>query len=127
MTSVDLEVCRIDPFANGTSSPTSAVTYFHDPVNADAEMLKIFERIGLDWGLNAFQIRERYGSDIRVVAEFLYKRYNFESSLKLPSDMTQTFYRELESNYKKVPFHNSTHATDVLINLIYVLHNSPIN
>jgi hypothetical protein len=54
----------------------------------------------------------------------LFQKYKFEETIGLPAEIMSRFLFKVESSYRRTnPYHNSTHAADVMHAMHFFLSN----
>jgi hypothetical protein len=63
-----------------------------------------------------FMVKELSQTPIVVVGKYIQKTYNLDMVV---SDSFESFLKALEENYIDNPYHNATHAADVMSSMMF--------
>ena len=84
-------------------------------------------QIEKNWNFDTFFLAEISGQKpLEVTGEYCIRKYGLMPGLKLDEGKVLRFLQELERKYHDNPYHNSTHAADVLNSLLFLYHQSAI-
>ena len=61
---------------------------------------------------------------LATVGQYCIQKYNLDSCFYIHVTVYKDFFSSLESSYKSNPYHNSSHAADVLCSYLYLIQNS---
>lgn len=93
--------------------------------NLDSSVLLILKQVSQNWNVNSFNLfiktEER---PIEVVGKYCMNLLGIVDYFQISEEKLTNFLSRLEKNYKKNPYHNATHSTDVLASYLYIIHNS---
>ncbi|XP_056410266.1 cGMP-inhibited 3',5'-cyclic phosphodiesterase 3B [Hyla sarda] len=82
-----------------------------------------------NWNFPIFDLMEKTGGKsgriLSQVSHTLFHDTNLFEIFKIPEAEFRNFFRALESGYRDIPYHNRTHATDVL-HAVWFLTTQPI-
>ncbi|KAJ3055057.1 High affinity cAMP-specific 3',5'-cyclic phosphodiesterase 7A [Rhizophlyctis rosea] len=76
---------------------------------------------GIDqWGFDIFELREvTDGRPLYYLGLHISEKYNFRNLFSVDDSVLRNFLAKIEAGYKANPYHNSTHAADVLHAIYY--------
>jgi hypothetical protein len=93
--------------------------------NETAELIVLLKRIGKEWNFDTFFLTElTKNTPLYSVGQFCMKRFHFDSTFKVPESISSNFFQSLESLYKPNPYHNSSHAADVVCSFLFFVQQS---
>lgn len=93
-----------------------------------AELGILLKRIGKEWNFDTFNLIElTKNSPLLSVGEFCMKRFNIDITFKVPESITSGFFKALQDLYKPNPYHNASHAADVLCSYLFIVRQSIIS
>jgi hypothetical protein len=91
------------------------------------ELQGILKRIGKDWNFNVFFLSECTATKpLQTVGIFCQQKYHLDSVLHINPVVLQDYFAALEALYKPNPYHNSSHAADVLCSFLYIVNQTPL-
>lgn len=64
---------------------------------------------------------------LHMVGNYCIRKFRLDETFDIPEPVFVSFFETLESMYKKNPFHNSSHAADMLISYIYFINKSVLS
>lgn len=89
------------------------------------ELVGILKRIGKEWNFNVFFLQEcSQNKPLSALGCYCMQKFHFDSSFIIPQSVSTDFFSSLEGLYKPNPYHNSSHATDVLSSYLYLVEQS---
>lgn len=92
-----------------------------------SELIGVLAQIGKNWNFDTFFISECSGKEpLQVMGLYCIRRYGLDELCNVPENIIKNFLRKLENSYRDNPYHNSTHAADVMSSYIYFVNNSDI-
>lgn len=90
------------------------------------DLLPMLGQIEKNWNFDMFFLAELSGlKPLETTGEYCVKKYGLNASLGIEDRRLTAFLQALERKYKPNPYHNSTHAADVLNSLLYIFKHSP--
>jgi 3'5'-cyclic nucleotide phosphodiesterase len=95
--------------------------------NGISELSEILKKIGHEWNFNLFFIAEFTKSPLAIIGKYTIKMYGLDDLYSISDEILEGFLTEVESRYPSNPYHNSTHATDVMCSFIFFLTNSRLS
>ena len=76
-----------------------------------------------EWQFDAFELaRTSQGHPLSTLAFYLFHQHGLIANFRLPPVPLARFLRRVEDGYKQNPYHNATHASDVLQTLNVIIH-----
>ncbi|KAI8469134.1 MAG: hypothetical protein J3K34DRAFT_386003 [Monoraphidium minutum] len=76
-----------------------------------------------DWQFDAFALAEAtQGHPLSTLAFYMFQREGLVSTFGISPVMLARFLRRMEEGYRTNPYHNATHAADVLQSLSTIIH-----
>ncbi|KAI9361588.1 hypothetical protein DFJ73DRAFT_789099 [Zopfochytrium polystomum] len=103
------------------NGPSTLPTLEEAPSVIDDHILEYLSEIN-SWDFDIFKLVElTNGAPLYYLALAVIERHNLMPLFSLEPDVIKKFLRTIESGYKPVPYHNSTHAADVLHALHYFI------
>ncbi|KAJ3162157.1 High affinity cAMP-specific 3',5'-cyclic phosphodiesterase 7A [Geranomyces variabilis] len=104
----------------------SSNAYISDPIfNPSPEAMNLLGRIQeYNWPL--FEFRDECGGrPLGTLSTYLFRRADLFNAFKIPLDVFRTFIVNIENGYRsELPYHNSTHASDVLHCVNYFVNSN---
>eukprot|EP00960_Hanusia_phi_P066740 766462-Hanusia_phi.AAC.10 len=92
---------------------------------SDAEsqqLAKVLENVD-EWGWSPFELAEASGMrPIQALGWHLLSRWNVMEELMIDESTMRNWLAFVESKYKKNPYHNAIHASDILQTVHFMLH-----
>ncbi|CAG9314187.1 unnamed protein product [Blepharisma stoltei] len=89
------------------------------------ELIGILKQVGKQWNFNTFFLKDcTDGRPLVIIGKYCIQKYRLDEAFNLDEDLYITFLEDLEIKYKKNPYHNSSHAADVLASFIYFVSKS---
>lgn len=87
----------------------------------------LLKTIGKDWNFNTFFLKDcSDDSPLLISGIYVLSKYKLDSVFKLDDSKLETFLKVLESKYFPNPYHNSSHASDVMSSYLCFLNNTEI-
>lgn len=87
----------------------------------------ILKQIGSEWNFDIFFVKDLTGNcPIKACGEYLVKKFAMTASLPLKMEAYSDFLVDLESLYNPNPYHNNSHAADVMCSFVYLVSGSDI-
>eukprot|EP00340_Litonotus_pictus_P001224 CAMPEP_0170521470 /NCGR_PEP_ID=MMETSP0209-20121228/6824_1 /TAXON_ID=665100 ORGANISM="Litonotus pictus, Strain P1" /NCGR_SAMPLE_ID=MMETSP0209 /ASSEMBLY_ACC=CAM_ASM_000301 /LENGTH=615 /DNA_ID=CAMNT_0010808351 /DNA_START=429 /DNA_END=2276 /DNA_ORIENTATION=+ len=109
------------------SRENSVIARGSNPINSEKQMQQIHEvanelnKLG-DINFNVFNLHENSeGIELLLVMLHLWRIHNFENKLSLNSESYSNYFYIVNSKYRKNPYHNSIHATDVTQTFFFLM------
>ena len=91
------------------------------------ELMGLLKNIGKDWNFNTFFFADCCENNpLQVAGYYAFNHFGLDELFKIPEQVLKSFLMSLEETYKPNPYHNSSHATDVMNSHIYLLCNSKL-
>ena len=104
----------------------SKINKFDNSLNPDAILM--IKQISFNWNIDFFTFASRCEQSLMIlIGSYCLKIYNVVESFKIPEEKINNFLMKLEKNYKRNPYHNSTHSVDVLNSYLFILNTSFIS
>lgn len=104
-----------------------AVAKDRDPEYCISDLIGFLKDIGKDWNFNTFFIAScTSGFPLKAIGYYTIKRFSLDEQLSIDETVLSAFLMELEEKYLKNPYHNSTHAADVMCSAVYLLSASSL-
>ncbi|CAG9319231.1 unnamed protein product [Blepharisma stoltei] len=94
------------------------------PYDVD-ELTGVLRQIGKNWNFDTFFLKEcteKY--PLLITGKYCIKKYRLDEVFNIQEKIYFDFFEKLESLYKDNPYHNSTHAADVLASFLYLTNKS---
>lgn len=92
------------------------------------DLVSILSQIGKTWNFNSFLLSDLTESrPIPIVGKFFLNKYNLIERFSIGETEYNNLFQEIEDNYKPNPYHNSTHAVDVLHSFNYIALHSDLS
>lgn len=96
--------------------------FFFDEYGTE-ELSHMLVKIGHDWNFDMWHVTDWGKHPVVLSGQFIMKQYDVSI---LDEAKLLNFLYDLEKAYKINPYHNMTHAADVMANLIYIIQNSDL-
>lgn len=91
------------------------------------ELVSMLNQLETNWNFDMFSLAQVSGFRVlEVTGEYCIKKYTLDTNLQLNETQVVKFLQEMERKYKPNPYHNSTHASDVLNSLLFLYSQSNI-
>ena len=91
------------------------------------ELIGLLKSIGKDWNFNTFFLSDCCNNTpLQVAGLYSFGHFAFDELFKIPSAVLKNFLQALEESYTSNPYHNSSHAADVMCSYSYLLYNSSL-
>jgi hypothetical protein len=91
-----------------------------------ADLQGILSHISKEWNFDTFFVADCTSEPLVVIGDYMIRLYQLDSMLKISPVTLIKFLKTLEENYLDNPYHNSTHAADVLCSFMYLVNTSSI-
>ena len=92
------------------------------------ELIGILKRVGKEWNFDMFFLKDcTKNRPLYTVGSFCMQKFQLDSSFQIDSNVFAEFFTTLENLYKPNPYHNSSHAADVLCSFMYLVNQSSFN
>ncbi|CAG9317430.1 unnamed protein product [Blepharisma stoltei] len=89
------------------------------------ELIGVLSQIGKNWNFDMFFLKDcTHDKPLHIVGSYCIKKYRLDDTFSIPESVYTCFFEKLESLYKNNPFHNSSHAADMLASSIYFINKS---
>lgn len=89
------------------------------------ELAGILKRIGKEWNFDIFFLKDcTKNKPLASVGSFCMQKYHLDTSFNISPNIYESFFSELEGNYKPNPYHNSTHSAEVLCSFLFLVQQS---
>ncbi|CAG9316785.1 unnamed protein product [Blepharisma stoltei] len=89
------------------------------------ELNGILRQIGKNWNFDTFFLKEcTENKPLLITGKYCAKKYRLDEAFSIQEKIYIEFFEKLESLYKQNPYHNSTHAADVLASFLYITNKS---
>lgn len=93
--------------------------------SSNEETMRLLRSIGKEWNFDTFLLKELTNNKpLAIVGNFCIKRYSLQVGLSINFSICENFFMAAEDLYKDNPYHNSSHAVDVLISYLYFISDS---
>ncbi|KAI9345013.1 hypothetical protein BDR26DRAFT_1005825 [Obelidium mucronatum] len=90
------------------------------------EEINVFLESSMDFEFDVFRLGElTNGQPLYYLSMHLLQYYGLIEHFNIDIDVAKTFFREVESNYRDLSYHNSYHAADVLQTVNLLLLSDP--
>jgi 3'5'-cyclic nucleotide phosphodiesterase len=114
-------------FKNNEPSINNSIKIQNEYSYGVAELMGILKNITKDWNFNTFFFADCCGNTpIQVGGFYIFHHFGFDELFQIPDKVLKTFLKNLENTYKPNPYHNSSHATDVMCSNLFLLCNSKL-
>ena len=80
--------------------------------------------VGMKWNNYPWTLSSLVSNPLSMISLHCTRKYCSDLFFKINPEKIQYFFGDLEKQYNKVPFHNSTHACDVLESFFYLMNNT---
>ena len=91
------------------------------------ELIPMLSQLEKNWNFDMFFLAQVSGfRALEVTGEYCVRKYALDTNLKLSEGRVLKFLQEMERKYKPNPYHNSTHAADVMNSLLFLYKQSDI-
>ena len=91
------------------------------------ELIPMLSQLEKNWNFDMFFLAQVSGfRALEVTGEYCMRKYTLDTNLQLSEARVLRFLQEMERKYKPNPYHNSTHAADVLNSLLFLYKQSDI-
>lgn len=92
------------------------------------ELIGLLKRVGKEWNFDMFFLADcTQDKALFNVGSFCVQRFHLDSNFLITESVYEEFFKALESLYKPNPYHNSTHAADVLASFLFILNQSSLS
>ena len=91
-----------------------------------AELQGVLSHIGSEWNFDTFFVSDCTSETLVVIGEYSIKLYQLDQILKIDQAVLKKFLKNLQDNYLDNPYHNLTHAADVLCSFLFLVNSSNI-
>ena len=113
---------RLLPAQSQTSRPTA-----HGIQYGGEKLVPMLGQLEKNWNFDMFFLAQVSGfRALEVTGQYCVKNYALDSDLQLNETRVLKFLQDMERKYKPNPYHNSTHAADVLNSLLFLYKQSDI-
>ncbi|CAG9314499.1 unnamed protein product [Blepharisma stoltei] len=103
---------------------TDEIITIHKAYNTD-ELIGVLKQIGKNWNFDMFFVREcTQNQPLSTMGRYCIKKYTLDETLNINDEVFMNYFYELEMRYKDNPYHNSTHAADVLASAMFMINRS---
>jgi hypothetical protein len=110
-------------------SPGSGSTGSTGGLSLFSEMFATFallKTIGTDWSFNTFFLAESNKKPLMTVAKYVTQKFELDPLKDIETSTLEAFFSRVEGEYKPNPYHNATHAADVLCSIIFFVRSSEL-
>ena len=91
------------------------------------ELQPMLKQLEKNWNFDMFFLAQVSGGrPIEITGEYCMRKYALVAELKLDEGKVLRFLQNLERKYQDNPYHNSTHAADVLNSLLFLYRQSAL-
>ena len=88
-------------------------------------LIPLFSQIGSQWNIDTDSLCVwAAGKPISNVATYLFKSFHLHRTVPFRKQALVRVFTEMENRYLDNPYHNSTHATDVTVSIMYLVKAS---
>jgi 3'5'-cyclic nucleotide phosphodiesterase len=89
------------------------------------DLLGVLKQIGNQWNFDIFFLSEcTTNKPVITVGKYGIVKYRLDDVFSISKEKSLNFFEKIETSYKSNPYHNSTHAADVLCSFLFILHQS---
>ena len=89
------------------------------------ELSLLLKRVGKEWNFDTFFVRDcTKNKPLATIGCFCMKRYKIDTVFNIPEIVYSFFFKTTEELYKLNPYHNSSHASDVLCSFLFLMQQS---
>lgn len=89
------------------------------------ELIPLLSQIGKQWNFDTdFLTACADGHPVSTVGDYLFRILHLNKRLALSADLVQRFFEKLDEGYLPNPYHNSTHAADVMFSVMFLSKSS---
>lgn len=89
------------------------------------ELAGVLKRIGKEWNYDIFFLKDvTKNKPLATVGAFCMQKFHLDTSFCIHLTAYQSFFTDLEDNYKPNPYHNSTHSAEVLCSYLFLMQQS---
>jgi hypothetical protein len=119
------ESCFESVFNSKTNIEHKVVKIASEQCYGVTELSGLLKNISKDWNFNSFFFADCCGNiPLQVSGAYAFATYNLSEEFEVPESALTLFLKELEGLYKPNPYHNSTHASDVMCSSLYLMRSS---
>jgi hypothetical protein len=90
------------------------------------ELSTALTNLGKNWNFDMFFVKSCAEFPVEFCGAYIVNKYNFHNIFDMPSEMPRAFFGEVEKLYYDNPYHNATHAADVLNSTLFFLSSSKL-
>jgi hypothetical protein len=92
------------------------------------DLVSVLSQMGKTWNFNTFMLSNLTESrPIPVVGKFYLGRFHLVEAFSIGSSEYSNLFEAVEKEYKGNPYHNSSHAVDVLHSFMYLAQHSDLS
>ncbi|CAG9313379.1 unnamed protein product [Blepharisma stoltei] len=93
------------------------------------ELIGVLKHIGKNWNFDMFFLKEcTRGKPLVTVGKYSMKKFRLDEILNINEMVYVNFFQDMEQGYKtENPYHNSTHAADVLSSFLFFINQSVLS
>ncbi|KAI8925598.1 hypothetical protein BC831DRAFT_460229 [Entophlyctis helioformis] len=114
------------PSVRQYNTPTSVTPHADIDLLNQADIDAYLETV-CSYDFSVFKLAElTSGKPLSYLCVYVFKRFGLLESLNISPSAAARFFQNLESLYHSLPYHNSTHAADVLQTVIMLILNTDI-
>lgn len=92
-----------------------------------SELAGFLKGIGKEWNFNSFFVAGCCKTPATVIGKYAIKMYGLDEIFSISDSVLELFLNDIEKRYPDNPYHNSTHAADVMSSFAYFLTNSRLS
>lgn len=91
------------------------------------ELVGLLKRVGKEWNFDMFFLADcTQDKALFNVGSFCIQRFHLDTNFLISESVYEEFFKALEGLYKPNPYHNSTHAADVLASFLFIVNQSSL-
>jgi hypothetical protein len=92
------------------------------------DLVSVLGQMGKSWNFNSFMLANLTESrPISAAGKFALCRYGLVERFEINEEVYEALFEAIEARYRPNPYHNSSHAVDVLHSFMYLAHHSEIH
>jgi hypothetical protein len=91
------------------------------------DLVSVLGQMGKSWNFNSFMLANLTESrPISAAGRFALSRYGLVERFTIDEQVYEALFEAIEERYRPNPYHNSSHAVDVMHSFMYLAHHSEI-
>ncbi|CAG9330402.1 unnamed protein product [Blepharisma stoltei] len=92
-----------------------------------SKLESVLATLGRNWNFDIWFIYNATGSSVFVIAKYLLKKWKLNETFSIAENISDLYFKEMESSYKNNPYHNACHAADVCHSLLFFYHQTTLH